>query len=624
MKAKISFLFFITLMITSCSALTSSSLSDSSISSLSSSIISSSSSVISSTSSSSSTGEEIQYIKTDLVRNGNFNNNINEWNVYNGGGNAKLSHSDSTLKIKVTSGWAIYEPRIDQMNIAFEQGKFYLIEYRARTNISSKSIQVQTGELLSYDPWFTNFGLVARVNLTTEWKTFQHQYYQKLDNKRGGIIFEIGYANDNIKDYEIYLDDIVIYEVIGVEAPNYDLRKVKGDKIVDYVPKIYLTTKNNQTIPHDKTVKIDGTFSLVDEVNEFVNIKNKTMKIKARGNSTLGMPKMAYKVEFDEKLDLYGMGANKDWILLANYADKSLMRNYLAFNLAKSLGLKYTPSSMFVDVYLNGLYNGVYMLATQIETGKSRVDIETNIAINDTEVPFLIEWDRRLTNPSENGGAIEGVDYFVVNGIPFGLKYPKTFNDITTKQGDYIKNYIQLVNDAIMSNYRYTQYIDIDSFIDYILVQELFKNVDMGYASVYLYKSKDGKLELGPVWDFDLALGNADYIDYTPYGWYSTQYSGNIWFYKLLNDPGFFSKFKARFNEVKDKQLLDLYNSVDIIGRDIYANAEKNFTKWKILGKYDWPNPTEVVLADTFDAQVYYVKNYIKERVKWMDEELNS
>jgi hypothetical protein len=209
----------------SCSSITSSS------SSIESSSINSSISTSSSSSNSSSANEE-RYIKLDLVRNGSFDTDIQNWNVYNGGGNVVLSFNNSTLKAEVSCGFAIYEPRIDQMNIAFEQGKIYMIEYKARTNMDNKVIQIQAGQLLNNAPWFTNFGLAVRDTLTMEWKTCNHKFYHSQSNINGGIIFEIGYSNSDILEYEIYFDDIVVYEVIGGESISSDLTEVEGDAIV--------------------------------------------------------------------------------------------------------------------------------------------------------------------------------------------------------------------------------------------------------------------------------------------------------------------------------------------------------------------------------------------------------
>ncbi|HHU28622.1 TPA: hypothetical protein GXZ54_05615, partial [bacterium] len=441
--------------------------------------------------------------------------------------------------------------------------------------------------------------------------------------KRGGLIFEIGQQNG--LRYTLYLDDIIIYEVDDSYFNKYNLNDVEGEPIITNVPTIYVNTINNQQVPYDKNIYVDGTFNLVDGENPFLNINDLSLRIRARGNSSLWMPKRSYRIKFNKAVDLYGMNKNKDWVLLANHADKSLIRNYLAFELGSKLSnLEYTPQCMFVNFYFNNNYEGLYLLATQIETGTNRVNIEYDYTNDDIDIPFLIEWDNRLTNPNENNGAIEGIDYFVVDWIPFGLKYPDSFNEMTYNQKRYIYNYMNNVHTSILNRKNYDSFIDVDSFIDYFIVQELFKNVDMGFASVFMYKEKGGKLKFGPLWDFDLSIGNADYIDYSPYNWFSQDNSGNPWFNSLMKHPTFKKQFTKRFNEVKNTIIQDLIDSVDIIGRDLYEHASNNFERWKTLGKYDWPNPPKVVAASTYDEQIYYVKNYLIERVKWMDYVLNE
>lgn len=581
------------------------------------------SSVSSTKPSSSSSITSISKTNTNFIKNGDFSNDNLYWNKYEGGGRADLSIVNNALKIDVRTGQGIYEPRLDYMNIPFVKNKTYMVEFKAKTDGIDHIIQVQSGELLSYSPWFENFGLAEWYFVTNKWQTYQGFFKHTRDNNKGGLIFEIGQRSG--LNYTLLLDDITIYEVSGDGIPNYNLRSVVGEKVITNVPTLSINTDYGREVPYDKNTLVNSKFSLKDNENPFLNVNDLSLKIKARGNSSLYMPKRSYKLEFDTPVDFYSMGANRDWVLTANYADKSLIRNYLAYTLGQKLtNLEFSPKCMFVNLNFNGSYEGLYLLSGNVKTGKSRVNIETNYTDEDSDVPFLLEWDMRLTNPNENNGAREGTNYFKIDWIPFGLEYPKTLNDVSSRQKQYIINYMDNVHRSIMNQNNYSQFIDVDSFIDYFIVQELFKNVDMGFASVFMYKEKGGKLKLGPLWDFDLALGNADYIDYTPYNWYSSESSGNIWFHRLMQSNSFRIKFTNRFNEIKNTVLDELVNSVDIIGRDLISYASTNFTRWKILGIYDWPNPPKVVEADTYDKQVYYVKNYLIERIDWMDHVLNK
>ena len=275
------------------------------------------------------------------------------------------------------------------------------------------------------------------------------------------------------------------------------------------LPIVYINTENGAAIT-SKDDYINGTLTLIANDKGEEPLTDVEMEIRGRGNSTWRMPKKPYKIKFDDKTDLLGMPADKSWVLLANFSDKTLMRNHIAFEMSRQFGLAYTPQSRFVDLYLNGSYEGNYMLTEQIQVDEHRLNIneldESDISEEVITGGYLLEVDdRRDADHWFNTG----------QGAPFTIKSPK---NIAPEQLTYIQNYIQTTEDTIFSeNFAdpqegYAQYIDVESFIDWYLVNEITKNTDaIFHLSVYLYKPRGEKLFMGPVWDFDIGLGNVNY-----------------------------------------------------------------------------------------------------------------
>ncbi|MDR3293510.1 MAG: CotH kinase family protein [Clostridiales bacterium] len=377
------------------------------------------------------------------------------------------------------------------------------------------------------------------------------------------------------------------------------------------LPTIVINTNGAPIL--DKENYVAAAISLLNCPNPEFVILDADAGIRLRGNSTLGMPKKPYRIKFDSKTSVFGRKKEKSWVLLANYADKALMRNYLAYNSYALLdGDAFTPLTVFVDVYLNGEYCGVYMLTDQISVGTDRVDI-TNDTTDDTG--YLLEQDYRAPNEGT-----ENIDYFSVDGMYFNIRSPNPDDELLPSQVAYIKAYIESVNNAIKSgNFEnINALIDVDSFIKYFMIQEIFKNTDIGGLSIFMYKDKNEKLFMGPVWDFDISAGNSDYIDYAPQGlWAQTQ---NPWFSRLMNVDEFRKHYVDYFFEAYDATLLQIPDMVMQTYNTYREAFERNFEKWDILNIYVWPNPSEVVAADTVEKQVLYLKEYLLNRLEWLNE----
>jgi len=417
----------------------------------------------------------------------------------------------------------------------------------------------------------------------------------------------------------------------GNETKSYYLtiKVLSVDNIKD-LPTLYVTTENNASI-NSKEDYTDATCTFKD--NDETIFDSKSLGIRLRGNSTATFAKKPYRLKFDSKVSFFGLEKNKSWVLLANYTDQSLMRNYIAFSLgSKMKNLAFTPTGNFVELYLNGKYQGNYLLTEQVQVNDGRVEIEEESS--DTDTGYLIELDNKVFEGNEGD---ENWDWFYIGSTPYVIKSPDTSEDYyNINQLNYIKNYLTSIQDRLYNRATtntgyidYENYLDVNSTIDYFIVEELMKNVDVGYSSVYMYKDKGTKLYMGPIWDFDLSAGNPGHLDESlrgPEGWYGCLSFKNYWFYLLMKDKYFYQAFKERYNEVYSSIIIPTIESIYNIYDITYYSAYKNFKTWDLLGvdTGEWFLCEETLEADTYDKQVFFLYDYLIERAKWLYNELNK
>ena len=351
---------------------------------------------------------------------------------------------------------------------------------------------------------------------------------------------------------------------------------------------------------------IYGTFEISGE-NEDENLVT-NLRIRGRGNTTWSFPKKPYQIEFDNKENVLGMPKDKKWILLANYSDKTMLRNELAFVLSRFSNLDWTPESRFVELFINNEYLGVYQVVQKVEESSNRVNIGGD--------GYLLEVDQLSRLDPDDV-------FFETNNYLFNIKDPNL--DFGDNQYNIIKNYIELTENTLLGNNftnpieGYSKYIDVDSFVDWYLINEITKNNDaIFFSSVYMNYTPGGKLKMGPVWDYDISSGNINYNgnETTDGFWIKNA----TWYSRLFEDPNFVTKVKSRFNY--------FYNNRDLFQEHINSNSlylnqsqERNFYKWPILGTYIWPNN---VYFSTYDEEVIYLKEWLDERLEWLNDNLNE
>lgn len=367
---------------------------------------------------------------------------------------------------------------------------------------------------------------------------------------------------------------------------------------------------------------IDATIRITDPEHKYWDVDEfeSPIQIKGRGNSTWDFPKKPYRIKLAEKAKIFGMHKNKDWVLLANYSDKSLLRNQVGQRLAKIVGMSWAPESYNVDLYLNGNYFGSYDFTEHKEVANHRVDIDIDAG------DCYLEIEAKKDNPV-------WFDTKRMN-IPIMFSEPE---EPSSELRAEVENYINDFETALASSYfddpvrGYEAYIDIESFAKNFIVQELTKNIDADlFKSLFLVKRKGGKLEFYHVWDFDLALGNCNYlcghaqVSNGPKGWYimnHTQEGINTgWYYHLFKGP----KFKAVVKRIWQQSYPELQNIPTFIEErynEIAGSAGRNFMRWPILDTYIWPN---IVWLGDYRLEVEYMMDYYTERLEWMNQEISG
>ncbi|MEY4930246.1 MAG: hypothetical protein RI909_970 [Bacteroidota bacterium] len=388
-----------------------------------------------------------------------------------------------------------------------------------------------------------------------------------------------------------------------------------------------------------------GRNNLTDAYNDFSG----KIGIEIRGSSSQSFPKKQYGIELQDALgvgisaSLLGMPAEEDWVLFAPYNDKSLMRDVLAYKLGRDLG-RYAPRTRFCEVVINGEYQGIYVLMEKIKRDDNRVAIAKlnpdELSGDDLSGGYIIKIDKE--SGSGNGGWFSSFTPPNRNAnqqIYFQYDYPSAAN-IVTAQRNYIRQYVDNFEATLISSTfndpvnGYVKYIDVDSFIDFFIMNELSKNVDGYRLSTYLHKKKDsdgGKLHMGPIWDFNLGFGNANYCTQgNPEGWVTN--FNNIcnqdywlipfWWNKLYQDGAYRNKLAARWNELRSGQLQTtrVIAFIDSVANVLNTESQqRNFQRWPVLNTYVWPN---YYVGPTFASEVNWLKSWVGSRLSWMDENM--
>jgi hypothetical protein len=380
--------------------------------------------------------------------------------------------------------------------------------------------------------------------------------------------------------------------------------------------KIYLDLPVTiENISRDIYTQVDVTVLTTKNKEEVIEHSTSEAQLRGRGNSTwFSFEKKPYRLRFDKNTSILGMPEAKNYVLLAEYSDKSLMRNTITHKMSTFFNnIPYHLQIRYVELYVNQEYRGLYVLTEQVEIHPNKYYIESTPGSFNTG--YFLELDWRLME----SGTQPGFDWFRVSEIPYEIKEPDS-SDLayTTAHVTYISQYLKDIENALIAKSGYEELIDIDNFIEHFIIHEFVKNVDVGWSSIFMSKEKDSKLLYPMIWDFDLAIGNADYIDYGPENFYGFASNKNRFFHLMMQIPEVRLKFRERFNDFYFDELPILLEMIPVLATSLSTQVNANFSKWNILNHYVWPNPPEMLEANTHDRQIEYIINYMNARASWM------
>ena len=410
------------------------------------------------------------------------------------------------------------------VNVRTATNEFATFSFLASDNKGKILTDVEvpvSGNMSVCIPYLTDFKLIASFSANGE-----GVYVDNVEQHSG----------KSVQDFS----SPVIYKVKSVDG---DMRSYVVTVTNSGLPIVNITTPDAQPIT-SKEEWLENS-SMTISANGKIDYSG-TTSIRGRGNTSWNYPKKPYALKLDNKASILGMPAHKRWVLLANWMDRTLMRNDVAFEISRSTGLAWTPRGEFVEVVLNGVHLGNYLLCEQIKIDENRVNIAKIESgdIDDESITggYLMELDTYYDEVNKFHSSIFD--------LPYMFKEPDE-DVLSTEQFEYMQNYINTIEEILntpsrLSSHEYEQYIDVDSYIDYLFVYELTQNKETYWPkSVYMHKDRGGKLTAGPVWDFDYWTFSVE----TPEFWTRN----HLYYNHLFSDPKFESRVKERWAELKPK-----------------------------------------------------------------------
>ena len=447
--------------------------------------------------------------------------------------------------------------------------------------------------------------------------------YEEIDKKQADM--------DQTKTFEKYYSILIedesassemSYLIRAVNSKNQESKEhsIKSRKLNLPSVSVNLGLSEANFADFKNKLKIDATLSVFSKDNPLADV---SLTIKGRGNSSwFNAPKKSYTIKFEKKQEFLGFASNKSFALIANYFDKTLLRNITAYSLAKKVFTKmsWAPSAKTVHLFIDGVYQGLYSAVETVKIAKNRVnipDISDFVSSQETtkfeDYGFILEVNERKD---------EIFNFDSGKGVPFSLKEPdgKDLEDICQK----IKEKTNSVEAKVYQG-DFSQ-LDLYSFADWWIVEELAKNTDSQfYSSCYMYFDPvDKKFHMGPVWDFDLGFGN-NMVDVTSKGFQAdAAKAGANWILELKNSDEFMNIVKTRWSECKAS--IESYFSVEYEENfsNIKEDVDVNFIRWPILGKSVWKAPNDCESRTTYDSEVEYFKTWKDNRIQWLSSQFEE
>ena len=447
---------------------------------------------------------------------------------------------------------------------------------------------------------------------------------------------------------KIYILIFIIFSCNKIEdLPNSSIQYPEIGKII---PHVQINTLNKEIVDEPKIS------SKMIITKDSIILYDGNIGIEYRGSSSQLFDKKSYGFEtWDEENEdmdypLLGFPEEEDWIFYGPYSDKTLIRNKLIYDLSNQIG-RYASRTKFCELTINNQYMGVYVFMEKLKRDKNRIAIKKleNDDLDSINISggYIIKIDK---SDDENGEQVYNdfnafisnykPNYATYQSIWFNYEYPKP-KDIHNEQKQYINSYFDNFEKALSGiNFKdslsgYRKYIDVGSFIDFFILNELSNNLDGYRLSTYLHKNRNEKLKIGPIWDFNLSFGNGNYCNGDKYDIWTYKFNETcsddfwlipFWWEKLLEDPYFVNKLKERWNELRKKELSDenifqmIQNYISILKNESGA-VYRNYSKWNVIGKYLWPNN---YVGNSYESEIDYLIKWIAKRNNWLDKSINE
>lgn len=388
------------------------------------------------------------------------------------------------------------------------------------------------------------------------------------------------------------------------------------------IPTIYINTVGGAAI-NSTSVWVPGFLTVVGGDTSDVRV-NDSIQIRGRGNATWGLPKKPYRIKFNQKRHLLNMKDDaRDWVMLANYADKTLIRNAVAFEIGQFIGMEFTPSVKFADVYLNNVFQGNYMFTDQIEIGKNRVDVEkletTDVADPNVTGGYLIERDGWYSK--------EPVYFFSNKSVPFTVKEPDA-DVLQPAQLTYITNFVNNFESKMFATEwkdsvkGYRPLMDTASFFRWYIASELTGNIDCFWSTSMYKRRNDPKIYYGPLWDYDIAFNNDKRRNDIARVRMNDATSSNgafgnrTWIDRVSTDPWFKIGVNAMWKQFLSKDIkAHLLAYIDSLVLEMDASIKKNYERWPTINTLIY---NEWYKYPTYQEYVNVLKAYVNTRVDFL------
>ncbi len=408
------------------------------------------------------------------------------------------------------------------------------------------------------------------------------------------------------------------------------------------LPVIAINT-NGQTIPDEPRITahmgiIDNGQGNLNHPSDIPTVYDGRISIELRGESTLMFPKKSYRIETqlpdgsNFNLPLLGFPEENDWILYAPYSDKSMLRNVITYTLYEQMG-NYAPRTRYVEVYLNDQYQGVYVFMEKIKQDDDRVNIAkitpSDTSPSDISGGYIFRIDKTTNmDPSEYWTSMVDAPHGNHERITFQY-YDPGREELLPEQATYLRTWIGEVEEVLASSYfkdpqaGYRQYLEVPSFIDHMILNELSKDVDAYRLSSYFYKHKDihgNKIVAGPPWDYNLTYGNMDYGDdiRETYNWLYDKWLSPWWWERLMEDPWYRNQLYCRWDTLHAELINQeaIFQMIDSSISELGDAVTRNYQRWPVLGTYVWPNH---FIGQTYEEEVEFLKSWIADRIGWLN-----